>query len=451
VTGSIPPHGPLAYEGQVVTPFIRKTFDPETTFNQFPVPTIWINTATSKAFILVSLALGVADWISIGGASGAMNTLTTQDGIVVPPDLGNINVVGDGVRITTTGSIATNTVTIHLDGSGLATAYVTDNGIAHPAGGDLHVLGSQGIRTIGAGSTVTVQGIPALAAATTSLANVGVASFENEHFNVDGNGFVTLKGGGQAADSIGVDTNTAPGTDPVLPDSNSLITITGGQIAANSTANVIRTNSLAANTFTIQTQRSMAFGTSDVTKNGVCHFDSNAFGVDGNGFVTVSNSAGNFLQQKRQFINNVKTIWVNSVVVGDPPHVPTISQGTEIFSFVVNPIKSNSVFGIRVNLNKWEALNYNIYGVYIAEISSLPIFVPVGPEAVGPPMPIAEYFWQNNTLAPLTFSLRLMTWNLGPSPVSFILNAFPSTYPSPFTAKISPYLQSSLVVTEYDS
>jgi hypothetical protein len=96
MTGSIPPAAPLAYEGQVVVPFITRTFNPQSTFNTFPVPTIWINTASSLAYILVSKALGDAIWILIGGAPGALNTITTPDSVVVVPVDGNINFLESG-------------------------------------------------------------------------------------------------------------------------------------------------------------------------------------------------------------------------------------------------------------------------------------------------------------------------------------------------------------------
>lgn len=85
-----------------------------------------------------------------------------------------------------------------------------------------------------------------------------------------------------------VNANTAPGSNPVLPISSGgiqVVTITGGQVAASTTANVIQTNSLAANTFTIQIQRSAAVASTTIGDNGVSHFNSAHFSVDANGFV----------------------------------------------------------------------------------------------------------------------------------------------------------------------
>src|SRR6202000_829257 len=56
------------------------------------------------------------------------------------------------------------------------------------------------------------------------------------------------------------------------------------------TTNVIRTDSLAANTYTIQIQRSQAVASSTIGDNGVSHFNSTYFTVDANGFVSLNGS-----------------------------------------------------------------------------------------------------------------------------------------------------------------
>lgn len=126
------------------------------------------------------------------------------------------------------------------------------------------------------------------ASASTNTTAQGLASFNNTQFSVDANGFVQLIGGGHAIDSVNVDAFTAPGTDPVLPNSSGEITVTGGQALAGTIPNCIQTNSLAANTYTIEIQRSSAQSATDATANGVCHFDSSQFTVDSNGFVQIA-------------------------------------------------------------------------------------------------------------------------------------------------------------------
>lgn len=95
--------------------------------------------------------------------------------------------------------------------------------------------------------------------------------------------------GGAAMTNFTVDANTAPGTNPVLPTALGNITITGAQVASGVVGtNVIRTDSLAANAFTIEIQRTTAVGVSTVAANGVAHFDSARFTVDANGFVSLN-------------------------------------------------------------------------------------------------------------------------------------------------------------------
>src|SRR5690348_344031 len=103
----------------------------------------------------------------------------------------------------------------------------------------------------------------------------------------------SLAGGGTAIDQVAVDAATAPGANPVLANGSGQITITGAQVATGTIgANVIRTDSLAANSLTIEVQRSTAVAATDSTKNGVSHYSSAQFGVDANGFVTLAGSTG---------------------------------------------------------------------------------------------------------------------------------------------------------------
>lgn len=138
--------------------------------------------------------------------------------------------------------------------SSVAVETLTGNsGVATPSSNNINVPGTNGISTTGSGSTLTI----------TST-------------------------NGQILTGIVPDAHTAPGTTPVVPNSSGNITVTGGQVAAGTTTNVIQTNSLAANTYTIQIQRSQAVGSSTVGDNGVCHFSSANFSVDANGFVNLT-------------------------------------------------------------------------------------------------------------------------------------------------------------------
>lgn len=148
-------------------------------------------------------------------------------------------------------------------------------------------------RSIGSGNTVTYQIQYANETAVTDATVVGVAAFDSAAFDVDANGFVTLLGGGVAATNIDVDASTPPGTDPVVPNGSGNIVFTGAQVASGVVgANVLRSNSLAANSVTYEIQRSADAGAPDSTLNGVAHFDSASFSVDSDGFVSFIGSSG---------------------------------------------------------------------------------------------------------------------------------------------------------------
>jgi hypothetical protein len=168
----------------------------------------------------------------------------------------------------------------------IPTSFNTDSGTAIPVANVLNILGGEGIDTSASGNTVTISGEDATAGATAGAANKGIASFDSASFTVT-NGFVQLVSGGPTITSLGVDTSTAPGTDPVTPSAG-VINITGGQVVASTTPNVIRTNSTVANQLTIEIQRATTSVGSSASLNGVAHFDSTDFTVDANGFVALA-------------------------------------------------------------------------------------------------------------------------------------------------------------------
>ena len=141
-----------------------------------------------------------------------------------------------------------------------------------------------------------VSGVPQTGAVTVSIVNattttVGVASFNAAEFTVSGAGAVSLIGGSEAIDSIGVDASSGTGTNPVLPNAAGLLTVTGAQVASGTIgANVIRTDSTTANTYTVEIQRSATSGSADSTLNGVSHFNAADFSVDADGFVSAQGS-----------------------------------------------------------------------------------------------------------------------------------------------------------------
>lgn len=172
----------------------------------------------------------------------------------------------------------------------IPTTFVADVGSAVPIANVLEILGttvaahSIPLHTTGSGNTITVEAQYASASASSIASNAGFASFDSATFTVDANGFVQISS--TMATAFTVDASTPPGTNPVVPNGSGFIAVTGGQVAAGTTNNVIRTDSLAANTYTIEVQRSQAVSSSTIGDNGVSHFNSADFTVDSNGFVS---------------------------------------------------------------------------------------------------------------------------------------------------------------------
>lgn len=218
-----------------------------------------------------------------------------------PDATGNIQLVG-GTGIDVVSTPSSNLLTISSVG-GDAITKLGVQGFSPPGTNPVLPDGTGTIdivtRIIAASSTPIIIGssvanqaeisvqASSISAASNATQN-GVSHFDSHAFAVDANGFVQLLGGGTATEQFTVDASTAPGTNPVVPTAAGTIIVTGGQVAAGTTANVIQTNSLAANTYAVQIQRSKAVSTSTVADNGVCHFNSNQFSVDGNGFTSLS-------------------------------------------------------------------------------------------------------------------------------------------------------------------
>jgi len=88
-------------------------------------------------------------------------------------------------------------------------------------------------------------------------------------------------------ESFTVDSTSGTGVNPVLPSGTYIITVTGGQVASGTTADVIKTDSSEPSKYTIQIQQSGSAAASDTSINGVCHFDSDVFTVT-DGFVELT-------------------------------------------------------------------------------------------------------------------------------------------------------------------
>lgn len=101
-----------------------------------------------------------------------------------------------------------------------------------------------------------------------------------------------LSGGGAAIDSIQVDAVTAPGVNPVVPDVNGLMTVSGNIVDAHSVP--MQTRSVAVNAYRIDAQVTSTVTGTPANKNavGMAQFESTQFSANSDGYVTLVGSGG---------------------------------------------------------------------------------------------------------------------------------------------------------------
>lgn len=259
----VPPENldPLRYAGPRinVVPVAGANRRPSIYDRDYPLFTLWRTESPTidgsnegEIWYLSKFSSGNAIWLQLFTGISSLVTFLTDAGApaVMPDAIFVVDIIG-GTGISTAGQGPGNVITINAKGS-VPLLFTEDAGTATPALNNLNIVGGAGISTSGAGSTVTI----------------------------------SLTGGGIAIDSIDVDAHTAPGTDPVTPDAGGQIKVTGGQTAPGTISNIIQTNSLSANTYTIQVQQTSVAAAKDVTLNGVAHFNSSEFTND-QGFISL--------------------------------------------------------------------------------------------------------------------------------------------------------------------
>ena len=243
--------------------FVFRDRDPLTTDVTYDMYTGWVNTVTKAIWYLEAFlpaaGLITAQWRAIGPiVVSTVDPATSDYQYPIGQEWINTATLTYWALVSIVGTTAT-----WADlSSGAATGLLTLTGSS--GGGAILGDGARNINIAGSAG-VTVTGTPG----TNTLT-------------------VALTGGSQAVDSLLVDAATFPGTNPVFPNAMGDIMVTGAQIAAASTANVIQTNSLAVNTYTVQVQRSKTELGSNAPSNGVCHFNGNQFTVDNNAYVSLS-------------------------------------------------------------------------------------------------------------------------------------------------------------------
>jgi hypothetical protein len=242
--------------GQASTnPFVPyySTRDPTIYDVSYPITKRWINFNGPHEWILQNFnslnGVTTANWVELTVAgSSIVQSISGNDTLPVIPTAGNINILGNVVA---NGSIS----------AGITTSRAST-------------------------STENINVQVSAAIPSSSIASVGLSSFNNGQFTVDANGFVSLVGGGgPAITGLIPDAFTTPGTSPVVPSGGN-ITIHGAVSSAGTTP--VQTNSLAANTLDIQVQTAQAIGTTNASNIGLAAFFNSQFTVDSNGFVQIN-------------------------------------------------------------------------------------------------------------------------------------------------------------------
>lgn len=349
----------LGYQGSPLPyiPVVVASRDPTGADINYVTGCEWSNGITLDIWKLYGFIDGVAQWrlLASGGGGGGIQTLSDDFGTKAVPDgTGDIQQLGSVGIKTLAGATSIN---FSLVGDGIAGQYVNVDVATAPgvdpvvpdAGGLMNFTGGQvgpvdvGVNVIRThsyqASTITfeIQQTDATAAKDTSTN--GVAHFNSAQFTAD-EGFISLIGGSvtPAFHGVVVDDSTPPGTNPVVADGSGLLTVTGSQVAQGFVgSNVIRTDSLAPNTITVEVQRADATVTSDPTFNGVCHFDSAQFNVDVDGWVQLAGAP-----------SGVTEIEVDaSTPPGTNPVIPDVMGKVTVNGDLVaagtTPIQTNSV------------------------------------------------------------------------------------------------------------
>lgn len=222
----------------------------------------------------------IATGVAYPGVQVVCNTLTAGPGVTITNGAGSITIglTGGGIGIDSIGVQATTA-------PGVSPVVPTGAGLVSINGASVAASAVPVQSRSIAVNSLQIEVQRADDFGVSSAANAGLASFNNAHFSVDANGYVSELNG-LPATKFTVDASTAPGTNPVVPTAAGVVTFTGAQAAAGTIPTAIRSDSLAANTVTIEVQRSSAQAVSSVAQNGVCHFNSGQFTVDAFGFVS---------------------------------------------------------------------------------------------------------------------------------------------------------------------
>lgn len=247
-----------------ISAYVFSDSDPGQSNINHDLYTGWVNTVTKALWYLEALnhtgGNTTAVWRAVGPIIVAQTNPTAND---YQYPIGQTWVNQTAQTYWALVDIAGTTATWEELSSGATTGLLSLTG---DSGGAVSGDGARNIDLVGTAGQISVTGNPATNTLTLSFT------------------------GSPKTETFAVDASTPPGTNPVTADVSGEVTVTGADIAAAGVP--VRTNSLAANTYTIEVQRSATAASADATKNGLCHFDSAHFTVDADGFVSGSGAGG---------------------------------------------------------------------------------------------------------------------------------------------------------------
>ena len=346
---------PLAYADSRLSgvPTIDSNRDPTTDDTNYPIQTIWRNQNTFRECMLVGFTAGQAIWRCFTDGDGSVLELQTDDGNLVQPNGGVISVLGEAVL------------------AGILSQPVYTNGATANTAKIQIQLGS------------------AVSPTPVDFNSAGLLSANNNQFVVDAtSGMFSLKGDttNLAIQSISVDFNTAPGTNPVVASATGVVQVFGNVVTNATNANApVATHSRAANQTHIDVQLTTAIdpGPADPYDVGLSSFNTKQFTADTNGNVSAKISgaqAPGFSNLAFQYVSgtgvftirgaeadlsatNYATVTLQSAA--DVDHLVTV-QVTANQDFIDDNGASeiiNNLFGLTTGVASAQACMFAVYAV----------------------------------------------------------------------------------------